>query len=216
MSSDGARGPELGSVRDGWIFAVELADPAELDGLMDAAGYEAFLADWSSRPRPTPEVERRRLVDRWSAGSAVTATNGRPVLLVVRCGARCARRRGRDRRDPSPAGRPPRRRGAPRGAGSEPRGARSWSTGRPPRSVATPTRRSSSTTSPCRRATARSSATVTASRCADAGSLERHLCEPRARRRRAPCRTATRSRWDGSTSRSTWGSDGAKAPGAEW
>jgi len=30
---------------DGWIFAVELADPAELDGLMDAAGYEAFLAD---------------------------------------------------------------------------------------------------------------------------------------------------------------------------
>jgi len=29
----------------GWIFAIELADPAELDQLMDAAGYEAFLAD---------------------------------------------------------------------------------------------------------------------------------------------------------------------------
>ncbi len=28
----------------GWIFVVELAEPAELDGLMDAAGYEAFLA----------------------------------------------------------------------------------------------------------------------------------------------------------------------------
>ena len=27
----------------GWIFAVELADPAELDGLMDAAAYRAFL-----------------------------------------------------------------------------------------------------------------------------------------------------------------------------
>lgn len=29
----------------GWIFAVELADPAELDGLLDAAAYEAFLAE---------------------------------------------------------------------------------------------------------------------------------------------------------------------------
>ncbi len=28
----------------GWIFVVELAEPAELDGLMDAAGYESFLA----------------------------------------------------------------------------------------------------------------------------------------------------------------------------
>jgi glycine cleavage system H protein len=28
----------------GWIFAVELADPAELAGLMDADGYAAFLA----------------------------------------------------------------------------------------------------------------------------------------------------------------------------
>ena len=28
----------------GWIFTIELADPAELDGLMDAAAYEAFLA----------------------------------------------------------------------------------------------------------------------------------------------------------------------------
>jgi glycine cleavage system H protein len=28
----------------GWIFAVELGDPAEVDGLMDAAAYQAFLA----------------------------------------------------------------------------------------------------------------------------------------------------------------------------
>ena len=28
----------------GWIFRIELSDPAELDGLMDAAAYEAFLA----------------------------------------------------------------------------------------------------------------------------------------------------------------------------
>jgi glycine cleavage system H protein len=28
----------------GWIFAIELAEPAEVEGLMDAAGYEAFLA----------------------------------------------------------------------------------------------------------------------------------------------------------------------------
>jgi len=27
----------------GWIFSVELADPAEVDGLMDAAAYRAFL-----------------------------------------------------------------------------------------------------------------------------------------------------------------------------
>ncbi|MDQ1507543.1 MAG: glycine cleavage system protein, partial [Actinomycetota bacterium] len=27
----------------GWIFAVELADPGEADGLMDAAAYRAFL-----------------------------------------------------------------------------------------------------------------------------------------------------------------------------
>lgn len=29
----------------GWIFAIELTDAAELDGLLDAAGYEAFLAE---------------------------------------------------------------------------------------------------------------------------------------------------------------------------
>ena len=28
----------------GWIFTIELADASELDGLMDAAAYEAFLA----------------------------------------------------------------------------------------------------------------------------------------------------------------------------
>ena len=29
----------------GWIFAVELADQSELDGLMDAAAYRAFLEE---------------------------------------------------------------------------------------------------------------------------------------------------------------------------
>ena len=29
----------------GWIFAVEMSDPAEVDGLMDAAAYQAFLAE---------------------------------------------------------------------------------------------------------------------------------------------------------------------------
>jgi len=29
---------------DGWICAITPADPAEVDGLMDAAAYEAFLA----------------------------------------------------------------------------------------------------------------------------------------------------------------------------
>ena len=28
----------------GWIFRIELSDPSELDGLMDATAYEAFLA----------------------------------------------------------------------------------------------------------------------------------------------------------------------------
>jgi glycine cleavage system H protein len=28
----------------GWIFRIELSDPSELDALMDAAAYEAFLA----------------------------------------------------------------------------------------------------------------------------------------------------------------------------
>ena len=28
----------------GWIFSIEFADPAELDGLMDAEAYETFLA----------------------------------------------------------------------------------------------------------------------------------------------------------------------------
>jgi glycine cleavage system H protein len=27
----------------GWIFAVEMSDPAEVDGLMDATAYQAFL-----------------------------------------------------------------------------------------------------------------------------------------------------------------------------
>ena len=30
---------------EGWLFAVELADPGEVATLMDAAGYEAFLAN---------------------------------------------------------------------------------------------------------------------------------------------------------------------------
>jgi glycine cleavage system H protein len=30
---------------EGWLVKVELADPAEVDPLMDAAGYEAFLAE---------------------------------------------------------------------------------------------------------------------------------------------------------------------------
>jgi glycine cleavage system H protein len=29
----------------GWIFAVELADAAEVDGLMDAAGYRSFVGE---------------------------------------------------------------------------------------------------------------------------------------------------------------------------
>jgi glycine cleavage system H protein len=29
----------------GWIFAVEMAEAAELDGLMDAAAYQAFLGE---------------------------------------------------------------------------------------------------------------------------------------------------------------------------
>ena len=29
----------------GWIFAVEMADPTELEGLMDAAAYRAFLEE---------------------------------------------------------------------------------------------------------------------------------------------------------------------------
>ena len=29
----------------GWIFAVEIGDPAQVDGLMDAAAYQAFLAE---------------------------------------------------------------------------------------------------------------------------------------------------------------------------
>jgi len=28
----------------GWIFRIELSDPSEVDALMDAAAYEAFLA----------------------------------------------------------------------------------------------------------------------------------------------------------------------------
>ena len=28
-----------------WIIKVELANPAEVDGLLDAAGYEAFIAE---------------------------------------------------------------------------------------------------------------------------------------------------------------------------
>ena len=29
---------------EGWIFKVKMSDPAELDGLLDAAGYTAMLA----------------------------------------------------------------------------------------------------------------------------------------------------------------------------
>ena len=30
---------------DGWMIKVKLSDPAEVDGLMDADDYEAFLAE---------------------------------------------------------------------------------------------------------------------------------------------------------------------------
>ncbi|MRR11790.1 glycine cleavage system protein GcvH [bacterium] len=30
---------------DGWMIKVRLSDPSEVDGLMDAAGYEAFIAE---------------------------------------------------------------------------------------------------------------------------------------------------------------------------
>jgi len=30
---------------EAWMIRIELSDPSELDGLMDAAAYEAFLAD---------------------------------------------------------------------------------------------------------------------------------------------------------------------------
>jgi glycine cleavage system H protein len=30
---------------EGWLFQVKMSDPAELDGLLDAAGYEAMLAE---------------------------------------------------------------------------------------------------------------------------------------------------------------------------
>jgi glycine cleavage system H protein len=29
----------------GWIFAVEMSDPGEVGGLMDAAAYQAFVAE---------------------------------------------------------------------------------------------------------------------------------------------------------------------------
>lgn len=30
---------------DGWLFAVEMSDPAEIDALLDAAGYTALVAE---------------------------------------------------------------------------------------------------------------------------------------------------------------------------
>jgi glycine cleavage system H protein len=29
---------------EGWIFAIELADAADVDGLLDAAGYERLIS----------------------------------------------------------------------------------------------------------------------------------------------------------------------------
>ena len=41
----------------GWMFRVELSDPAELDTLMDAAAYRALVAlTVSARARPQVEV----------------------------------------------------------------------------------------------------------------------------------------------------------------
>ncbi len=30
---------------EGWLLEIEISDPSELDGLMDAAAYEAFIAE---------------------------------------------------------------------------------------------------------------------------------------------------------------------------
>lgn len=34
--------------RDGWLVVIEPSDPAQVDGLMDAAAYQAFLNDSAS------------------------------------------------------------------------------------------------------------------------------------------------------------------------
>ncbi len=34
---------------DGWVAVIEMADPSELDGLMSAAEYEAFVAEEASK-----------------------------------------------------------------------------------------------------------------------------------------------------------------------
>jgi glycine cleavage system H protein len=34
--------------RDGWLVVIEPSDPAQVDGLMDAAAYQAFLKDNAS------------------------------------------------------------------------------------------------------------------------------------------------------------------------
>ncbi len=34
---------------DGWVAVIEMADPGELDGLMSAAEYEAFVAEEASK-----------------------------------------------------------------------------------------------------------------------------------------------------------------------
>ncbi len=34
---------------DGWIVVIEMADPSELDGLLDAGGYQAYLQEVEGR-----------------------------------------------------------------------------------------------------------------------------------------------------------------------
>lgn len=34
---------------DGWIVVIEMADPSELDGLLDAGGYRAYLQEVEGR-----------------------------------------------------------------------------------------------------------------------------------------------------------------------
>ena len=39
-----ARDDQRGSVRRGWMIVLKLADPSAVDGLMDAAAYQALVA----------------------------------------------------------------------------------------------------------------------------------------------------------------------------
>ena len=172
---------------DGWICVIEMSDPAQLDGLLDAAAYRR----WSTADH-VAYVFCNQCGHRNPPESSFCSSCGSPLDVARRPHDHAHRRRpaaGRPRterrRRRARRRAPSRRRGAHRAVAAPRPATGSSSTPTSPASAAIPTARSGSTTSRSRAATPTIERTDDGLRRHRRRVAQRHLRQPGARRRGA-------------------------------